>query len=163
MRYFSMIVFALCLMFLPACAHTGVDVDLQTQVAHHGADILKWVREGQEQVISLQSQKAIPNDVADKAMKAIDKAIPVAERLSTSLKTFDAATKLDLKQIQAEEIQKLLTELEGTLGDALNFQVPPGTTASATELLSKVKYASDSIRAEIAKFKAAGQEGVTNG
>lgn len=139
----------------PACGGVKANVAPPVLVANYGTDVLSAVRLGQETVIGLnKTQPAVMTDARTRAV--LDKVIlivPVAERLKAALIAYDAATNLDFRKLQAEEVKKLAAEVAALATAAFRVDVPQPLANGLADLAMNVVNITTAIRIEVEKFK----------
>jgi uncharacterized membrane protein len=148
MKVFSMLIAAIVLLFLPACA-TNAKPDVTT--AHYTTDILSAVTELQKGVTQMTDQKLLPVPVAQQITGYVKDVYAKSGDLDEALKAYHSATSATEKQSKAALIQTLLSQLDGPIASILGVAVPEGSVQRLTKLVGTVMNVVGAVQQEVAK------------
>lgn len=151
----TFIIGLLLLVISPACAHNS-NVTPQVRVAQFGTDVLRAVREAQESIIALnKNNPAVMTDAKTKqVLDGIMKITGPAEKLSDALKAYDAATTLDFRRLQAQEIYNLAAQVAALASAAFKVDLPDPMVKGVADIALNIINITRAIQIEMDKIRA---------
>lgn len=122
----------------------------ETTVARTGNAVLESTAVLQRGITVATDAKQLPVDVARRLTGYSEQVYKASGPLGDALRAYHAATTLDLKRINAAEIQTLLSDINTPLGKMLAETIPGGALQQITALISNVMTAVSNVQHEIA-------------
>jgi hypothetical protein len=137
-----------------ACAGNS-QVTPQTRIAQYGASVMQAVREGQEAVIALNktNPSVMTDDRTRKTLDGIMKVTAVAEKLRDGLQTYDTATNLDFKKVQAQELYTLAEQVAALAEEAFKVNIPAEFSKQIGQLALNIIKITQTIQLELDKVR----------
>jgi hypothetical protein len=134
---------------VPACGKVDPNTT-PAKVAHDASGIMAIVVEAQDVLIAGYKGGTIPASVSDPAMAATKQLTDAAERLSTALKVWRAATEIAARQAAGATITTTIAEVEHLAQVAFDRTWPDqGLAGAIGRLWDRVRAAITTIRAEL--------------
>jgi hypothetical protein len=143
-------------MFLPACASSNTPP--QTQVAHYTSNVLDAATELQKGITAATDAKVLPVDVARTLTGYSEVIYAKSGPLLAALKAYNATATGDVLHVKsAADVQKLIGEINATVGQLLGTAIPQGALSQISQLVGNVMSAVGAVQAEVARGLGGGK------
>jgi hypothetical protein len=149
MKRVSLLVAMLVALFVVGCG--AGQAPPETQVAHYETTVLGAATALQKGITAATDAKSLPVPIAQQLTGYVEQVYATSGKLNTALVAYHAAATLDLRKIQAAQVQQLVAELNTILSQILGVAIPPGAGTQIVTLAGQVIGAIGAVQAEIAK------------
>lgn len=136
------------------CASTGqpqATVAPDTRIAHYSGTVLNAATMLQRGITSATDTGGLPIPMAQQITGYVQQIYNKSVPLETALKAYHAATTTGPRSLAGADIQKIVADINGLIGQILGSKMPEGGTATQIiALVGNVIAAVGSVQSEIA-------------
>lgn len=142
------------LVILPACARNpDATATPQAKVSHHAANVLNAVAELQKGVTAAAKSSPAFLPTARQITEVVEQIHSRSGQLQEALRSYDAASTLQLKRLAEEQVYTQLVAINKLIGDAFGIPITDSSASSISKLIATVAQLVATLSEELAKVR----------
>lgn len=147
----NVVVLALLVMALLALPNCATNSAPETNIISGGATVLEAATMLQRGITAQTDAGTLNVELAQRMTDTVDQIYQKSTPLGEALKAYHAATNLDVKKLQAANIQKMVADVNSLVATLLGNPIPEGSLKQVSLLIGNLIASVGAVQAEIAR------------